>query len=170
MARWRYNRRKQRWSRWATPVLAIGLVAAWYLTKPLVAPQEWVKIGARFGTCGEKGRPFHCVSDGDTVTIGFGANARRIRLTGFDAPEIAGRCDAESTQALLAQRALLDWLNKGQFEWDGGTSPPRDRYGRELRAARRVSRDREIQHLAEYMIDVELAEGGAIWERRDWCD
>ncbi|NVE95536.1 thermonuclease family protein [Altererythrobacter lutimaris] len=156
--------------RWTTPVLAIGLVGAWYVFGPRIAPQDWSTIGTQFGTCGERGRPFHCVSDGDTVTIGYGQNARRIRLTGFDAPEIAGACQAEKTKAILAQRELKSWLNRGPFEWDGGASAPRDQYGRELRAVRRVNKDGTVENLADHMIEKKLASGDGPWEWRDWCD
>lgn len=170
MARWKDRRRKGRWKGVAVPLLAIGLVGAWYLFEPRLFPQEWVQISAQFGTCGERGRPFHCVSDGDTVTIGYGPNSRRVRLTGFDAPETQGRCPAENAQALLAQRELRSWLNSGPFEWDGGARPPRDQYGRELREARRIRTDGSYDDLARYMIDKGLAEGDGPWERRDWCD
>lgn len=157
------------WSRWSVPVLAIVLVGAWYIGWPDEDPEDWVTVGTQFGTCGERGRPYHCVTDGDTVTIGFGQGARRIRLKGFDAPEIDGRCGAESAQAVLAQRALMDWLNNGPFEWDGGASPPRDRYGRELREARRIGADGSEEALSTYMISEGLAEGDAFWEQRNWC-
>ena len=57
------------------------------------------------------------------------------------------------------------WLSQGPFEWTGGTDPPRDKYGRELRAARRGTED-----LAEVMISAKLAEGSG-WgaTRIDWC-
>ena len=150
-------------------MLALGVIGIWYAAKPLLEPDDWVKVGAPFGMCGERGRPHHCVSDGDTVTIGFGANARRIRLTGFDAPETAGRCEAESAQAILAERALQEWLNRGPFEWDGGSSPPRDTYGRELREVRRLHGDGRDERLADYMIGSGLAEGEEPWARNDWC-
>ncbi len=176
MARWKYrkpsssHRRKAQWTRWATPMLAVGLVGAWYFAQPYLAPKVWDRVGTQFGTCGERGRPFYCVSDGDTVTIGFGSNARRIRLTGFDAPEIDGACQAEKAKALLAQKELRNWLNRGPFEWDGGASPPRDQYGRELRAARRLASDGSEQRLADHMIGAKLAAGEGPWEWRDWCD
>lgn len=172
MARRRYRKRNRlaQLRRWGVPLLALVLVGGWYVAQPVIAPDDWVTVGARYGTCGERGRPYHCVTDGDTVTIGFGQNARRIRLTGFDAPEIKGQCPDESARALLAQRALLDWLNKGQFEWSGGTSPRRDRYGRELREVRRIGRDGRVDNLADHMIDAKLASGDGAFEWRDWCD
>ncbi|QPC98930.1 thermonuclease family protein [Qipengyuania soli] len=90
---------------------------------------------------------------------------RRIRLTGFDAPEMDGACAAERTRAQEAKRALHAWLAGGPFEWNGGADPPRDKYGRELRAARRGK-----DELADHMIGLGLAEGGG-WttQRIDWC-
>jgi len=139
------------------------------MTQKQEPPGEWVKIGQTFGVCGERGRPYACVSDGDTVTLGYGRQARRIRLTGFDTPEMDGACAAESATARVAQSALRDWLNSGLFEWNGGADPNYDKYGRELRAVRRVQADGSTQELADVMIDAKLAEGDGPWESRDWC-
>ena len=148
-------------------LLGALLIAGWYVTRPLVAP-EWNAVpadAAAFGVCGERGRPHACVTDGDTVTLGYGPAARRLRLRGFDAPEIAGACPAESARAAEAQAALLAWLNAGPFEWDGGDDPPRDRYGRELRSARRG----EVL-LADHMVERGLANrDDAHFMATDWC-
>ena len=170
MAKWRYRKRTNNWRRWITPALALCLVAAWYFYQSRIAPQEWVSVGSQFGTCGERGRPFSCVSDGDTVTLGYGAGARRIRLTGFDAPETNGSCPEESAAAIRAQTALRIWLNRGPFEWDGGAKPPRDKYGRELRSVRRVDRNGRMETLADHMIDAKLAAGDGPWEWHEWCN
>ena len=168
--------RKQRWLGWwviwRIPVLLIIVMLAWwFFYRPIAASMaDWNETQYRFDICGEPGRGFACVSDGDTVTLGYGSSARRIRLTGFDAPEIDGQCPAESAEAIRAQSALREWLNRGAFEWDGGTEPPRDRYGRELRSVRRVASDGSGETLADYMIDRDLAEGPGPWERQDWCD
>lgn len=171
----RQSRRRQRWLTWwvlwRIPVLLLAIMLAWwFLYRPWVASlAEWEPAQYSFDICGERGRGFACVSDGDTVTLGYGSGARRIRLTGFDAPEIEGRCKKESALALRAQHELRGWLNQGKFEWDGGAEPPRDRYGRELRAVRRTLPDGSHASLAEHMIDMRLAEGPGPWERRDWC-
>ncbi len=94
---------------------------------------------------------------------------RKIRLTGFDAPELSGACPAEENRAIAARDALHDWLNAGAFALDGGGEPPRDRYGRELRAARRG----DIL-LGDLMIDRQLAQAsgwGSGWgvDRDGWC-
>lgn len=162
--------KRRSWSRWSVPLLALVLVGAWYFGQPVIAPKDWVTIDKSFGTCGEPGRPLHCVTDGDTVTIGYSSSARRIRLTGFDAPEINGRCHAERREALRAQYALRAWLNDGAFEWDGGAAPPRDHYSRELREARRVSADGKVERLADHMIKAGLASGDGPFQYREWCD
>lgn len=159
------------WTLWRIPTLLLILMLAWWFAyRPWVASQaEWAPVSQRFDLCGTRGRGFACVTDGDTVTLGHGAGARRIRLTGFDTPEIAGACPAESAAALRARQELQLWLNRGTFEWDGGADPPRDRYGRELRSVRRTAPDGSHQPLADHMIAAKLAEGPGPWDRRDWC-
>ena len=125
-----------------------------------------VALPTRFTLCGDGGSAA-CVIDGDTVAIGgFGKDARRIRFTGFDAPELDGPCEAEREAALRARRALADWLNAAPAHVDGGEEPPRDRYGRELRAATRA----DGTTLADHMLDRGLAsESGWGATLRDWC-
>ena len=125
---------------------------------------DWQASDTRFTICGQASSA-NCVVDGDTIRIG----ERRIRLTGYDAPEMDGACLAERQLALVAQAELAEWLNAGPFQLDGGDDPPRDRYGRELRAARRG---------AEALSDVMLARGlahqdrwnfASDWGRQGWC-
>ncbi|BDI60057.1 hypothetical protein MACH05_06170 [Qipengyuania nanhaisediminis] len=119
-------------------LLLIVMALWWFLLRPAQSDADWVSVTEPFAICGEAGpRAAGCVVDGDTVVLGFGREQRRIRLTGFDAPEIDGACTAERRRAAEARRALHRWLAQGPFEWSGGVQPPRDRYGRELRAARR---------------------------------
>ncbi|MEP5937916.1 MAG: thermonuclease family protein [Erythrobacter sp.] len=160
----------QWWSWWRTPIFVLLLAGGWWLMQAHEPVGEWVQINQKFGVCGERGRPNACVSDGDTVTLGYGSNARRIRLTGFDTPEMEGACDAESATARVARTALRDWLNQGGFSWSGGKEPNYDKYGRELRSVRRALPDGSTQDLAEVMIKSGLAEGDGPWESRDWCD
>lgn len=123
-------------------------------------------ITLAFPLCSAPGYAPNCVVDGDTIRIGD----RRIRLTGFDAPELEGECPAESEAARQAQAELARWLALGPFQLDGGESPPRDKYGRELRAARRLSPSGEMQLLSDHMIAARLAQGdywGAGWSD-DW--
>lgn len=167
--------RRQRWINWwvlwRIPVLMLALMLAWWFVyRPFAETRgEWIEITQRFSICPRGGMASACTIDGDTVTIGRGSGARRIRLTGFDAPEIDGACATEKAKAREAEQALHRWLNAGPFEWSGGTSPPRDRYGRELRSARRERPDGTREKLADVMIGAGLAEGPAPWQRRDWC-
>ncbi|RIV83922.1 thermonuclease family protein [Aurantiacibacter zhengii] len=118
---------------------------------------EWDAVERQFSVCGQGSSPA-CVVDGDTLRIGD----RRIRLTGFDAPEMDGACDAERRLARVARDELAAWLNLGRFEMDGGTNPPRDDYGRELRAIRRGG-----EALADTMAERGLARRSG--SARDWC-
>ncbi|MEZ5680710.1 MAG: hypothetical protein R3E14_05375 [Erythrobacter sp.] len=148
------------------PFLLLGLLLGiWLFVEDRVRPPEqWVAVDTRFEPCGS-GPNSACVIDGDTVRYGRLRGDRRIRLTGFDAPEMDSACEAERTKAREAKRALHAWLARGAFEWNGGDDPPRDKYGRELRAARRGE-----DLLAEHMIGLGLAEGGGwLTERIDWC-
>ena len=168
----RKSGRRSWFRRWGKTLLVLAIVAAAVLSGWLQnrgPPEDGTAVAMRFDQCGTRGRGSHCTSDGDTVTIGYGNTARRIRLTGFDAPEIDGACAAERAKAREAEQALREWLNRGAFEWDGGASPPRDQYGRELRMAWRSGANGEIEYLSQYMIDSGLAEGDAMWERRNWC-
>ena len=174
-AKWNRRRARQRrlgdwWrsARWLLLVAAI--VLAWRMLESTIGPpRSWTQSDVRVGVCGE-GRSAVCALDGDTLAIGFGPQGRRIRLTGFDAPERDGACPAESAKAEEATRALVRWLNAGPFEWDGGADPPRDRYGRELRSVRRTGADGRMRLLADHMVEAGLAEGSG-WAASaiDWC-
>lgn len=50
------------------------------------------------------------VWDGDSVRIGFGRNSERVRLANIDAPEIGGRCEAETDLAQQSRCRLADLL------------------------------------------------------------
>lgn len=120
---------------------------------------EWSPVERQFAMCGSGTGGAACVIDGDTIAIG----PRRIRLTGYDAPEIDGACEAERRLAQVAREELSAWLNLGAFELDGGAEPPRDDYGRELRAARRGG-----EELADTMVERELARRSRL--DRGWCE
>ncbi len=160
---------------WRVPLLALVVMAAWwFIFRPLMGagPEEWVQIERSFKICGQgSSAPSQgCVIDGDTLAIGFGGSARRIRITGFDAPELDGACEAESTQAIRARDALHNWLWHGGIEWSGADDPPFDQYGRELRAMRRPLSGGRYEYLAEHMIEAGLAaESGWGTTPRDWC-
>ena len=163
IARFRPKRRSLRSSRktLVTWALLVALIAAGLLLGNRLNPPEPVTaVGMTFRLCGTPG-PGPCVIDGDTLAIG----KRRVRLTGFDAPEMDGACKLEVAKANRAKLELHRWLARGRFEWTGGTEPPYDRYGRELRGARRGD-----DLLADHMIGAGLAEGSG-WGASavDWC-
>ncbi|MEP2551983.1 MAG: hypothetical protein ABJH26_11880, partial [Marinomonas sp.] len=133
------SKRKTGRARFVSGIGSLVVMAAifalwWFVLRPLnEANEAWVPPPLTFGLCGEKGAGRACIIDGDTLHIRRGKDIRRIRITGFNAPELDGACAAERSQALAAKRALHAWMAKGGVEWDGGTQPPFDQYGRELR-------------------------------------
>ena len=140
LARPIWRARISNWARWwRGPIIALALILVWWFASPPnQAEQSWTTVHTRFALCGEGIREEGCVIDGDTVLVGSKAKSRRIRLTGYDAAELDGACEAERTLARTARSRLHQWLSQGPFEWDGGDNPPRDQYGRELRSARRT--------------------------------
>lgn len=175
------------WTAWRVPALVLLVMASWwFILRPLASNAEgdqgWTQVRSAFALCGEGQRKEGCVIDGDTVLLGKYAPSRgqhqnqlqnqqrRIRLTGFDAPEMDGACDAERALAKAARRRLHEWLSQGPFEWSGAGDPPRDTYGRELRAARRTLANGQTQSLAYVMISSGLASETGWGERpRNWC-
>ena len=160
------------WVFWRVPVL-LGIVMAvwWFGLRPHMDEQGWVRVTQDFALCGAGGRSAEgCVVDGDTLIIGFGGDRRRIRLKGFDAPELDGACAAEREAAIAARDALHDWLGQGPFEWDGADQPARDQYGRELRAVRRIREDGSTEYLAETLLERDLVSASG-WgtSPRNWC-
>jgi len=96
-----------------------------------------------------------CVVDGDTVWIA----REKIRIADIDAPEMKGKCPAESARARQARDRLVALLR------EGGVTIARqgqDRYGRTL------------AHLANHQggIGAQLVSEGLArrWgDRRGWC-
>ena len=122
---------------------------------------DWEQVGARFSLCGERNSDA-CVIDGDTIMLG----RRKIRVTGFNAPELKGECEAESELAQKSRTALQNWLNHGPFAMSEGSDPPYDQYGRELRALKRGD-----EWLSDTMVKTGLAqESGWGFTRGGWCD
>lgn len=161
------------WVMWRVPVLLLVVLAGWwYGLRPIVAEQGWIGERLDFAICGARSSGADgCVVDGDTLIIGFGEKRRRVRLTGYNAPELNGACEAERKLAVQSRAALHEWLAQGPFEWDGADNPPRDQYGRELRAARRVGSAGKREFLAETMIERGLAaESGWGGAPARWCD
>ncbi|MEM1196353.1 MAG: hypothetical protein AAGH57_09645 [Pseudomonadota bacterium] len=168
------------WSLWRVPTLVTIVAALWWFgVRPITLEQGWIPVETAFSLCGEGPRTPGCVLDGDTVLVtGLvsapaappSAPARRIRFTGFDAPELDGACEAERALAQDARAALLAWLQRGPFEWNGAGDPPRDAYGRELREARRVDASGAQERLADTLIAAGLAsDSGWGAEPIDWC-
>lgn len=170
--RFRRQRRLPRLKGWLGPALVLALVAAWWWgLRPIIDEQGWVTVTDPVSVCGDERRTPICAVDGDTLVVGSGPQRRRVRLTGYDAPELDGACEAERIRARDARAALAKWLNRDPFEWDGADDPPRDQYGRELRAVRRTSRDGAREYLSDIMIGRGLAgESGWGTEAVDWCD
>lgn len=160
-AAWNRKRRwRSAWRRWRW-LLGLALIAAgyWALRGFDLSPGEWEQVETRWTLC-ETRSSRTCVVDGDTVVIG----EERVRLTGFDAPELDGACPAERQLAIVARDELRQWLDLAPFEWDGGAEAPRDQYGRQLRAVRR-----DGEYLADVMIERELAGGSGWGFTKDWC-
>ena len=149
----RAGRRRWRWL-FAFALIAVASLAVRYLP---TGDEEWHPVERHFTICGTHGSQA-CVIDGDTLAIG----RRRIRLTGYDAPELDGGCEAERRLAAVAREELATWLNLGAFELQGGDDVPFDRYGRELRSARRGA-----ELLADTMVERDLARRSR--NDRGWC-
>lgn len=172
-ARFRTPRRRTKaswWNRWSVTISAVVLLAsAWVLAKyevvDLVGGGDWKVVHGKFTLCG-KGRAANCVIDGDTVML---AN-KKVRLRDFNAPELDGECAKENELARQSRTALLEWLNRADLLMDGGEDPPFDRYGRELRTAKRPVKDRGDDYLSDHMIKLKLAqETGWDAPRGGWC-
>lgn len=125
-----------------------------------VSGGDWERVDTRFSLCKDRSSN-GCVIDGDTIMIG----QRKVRLTGYNAPEMTGECPAESALAIQSRGALQSWLNQGAFEMSDGNDPPYDQYGRELRSLKRGN-----EWLSEVMIARKLAqESGWGFTRGGWC-
>lgn len=164
-AAWQSRRRVRRWwRRWRwLPVLTLMLAAGWWMRGQGWFDGEWEEVARPFPVCGSSSRASGCVIDGDTLAIG----TRRVRLTGYDAPELDGACQAERTKAREAQAELSRWLSAAPFELEHAEGEaPRDQYGRELREARR-----DGQSLADHMIARRLGRDDSFASRRAeyWC-
>jgi endonuclease YncB( thermonuclease family) len=126
---------------------------------------DWANTDMHFTLCGERGSQA-CVIDGDTIVIAKAGKNRKIRITGYNAPELKGECHAETALAKQSRTALRDWLNQSPFAMSGGDEPPYDQYGRELRELKRGD-----QWLSDFMIEQGLAqESGWGFQRGGWCD
>ena len=160
------------WNLWRVPTLVTNVAAIWWFgVRPITDEQGWVTVNESFSLCGVGKRTPGCGVDGDTLRLDArGQRPRRIRLTGFDTPELEGACEAESARARQAREALLAWLEQGPFEWNGANDPPYDQYGRELRQLRRTGPEGSREYLADILIDAGLADRSGWGElETDWC-
>lgn len=78
--------------------------------------------------CGS-GKRTNCIVDGDTIWVA----GEKIRLEGFNAPEMNGSCDRESRMAIQARDELRRALNGRAFTIERNGQ---DRYGRTLATIR----------------------------------
>jgi micrococcal nuclease len=122
-------------------MLALGVSLQWLERAPAPVRE---RVTAHFSLCGP-GRSNACVIDGDTIKIG----ARKIRVEGIDAPEMAGHCAEESALAIRARDRLRALLNEGPFVALARGVRSFDQYGRELRRIERGGRDLGAVMVAE---------------------
>lgn len=139
--------------------------SAGFYGPPSFLAMEPEPVAAYFTRCGP-GRGQHCVTDGDSIKIG----ARKIRVVGIDAPEIEGRCPAETALAEAAAERMRSWVNAGPFEMIGRVDEPTDRYGRDLRTLRRQRPGGGTEYAADAMREARLARRYSGGWRDGWCD
>lgn len=174
----RWNDRRRRSARWRRRrrIVSLLLIAAiatasWLAVRWNEQRGPWQALPERIGECGTPNSGPACAIDGDTIWLAPRGEvpARRIRLTGFDAPELVGACPAERALALKARAELSGWLSGGAVSLDGGAEPPRDRYGRELRRARRADPGGGGEWLDDHMIEAGLARREGPARAGGWC-
>ena len=103
--------------------------------------------------------------DGDTIKLG----TRKIRIIGIDTAEVDACCPEEAAMAEAATAELQRLLNQGPFEMVGRIGDQQDRYGRDLRAIRRVRPDGTEQSIAEDMRASGLARRYLGGFKSGWC-
>ena len=166
---WPEDRRKRSWTGARPFALGALALAIWPTLDPaLVEPPAFLSseaetISENFTRCGP-GRGHACVVDGDTFKLG----QRKVRIIGIDAPEVHGACAEETRLAGAATAKLQLLLNQGPFELVGRLDDMKDRYGRDLRIARRELSDGRYQSIAEEMRKSGLAHR-YISMKTSWC-
>lgn len=113
-------------------VLAGAALAGWnispaerqFMTPKSVAVSRIVAMPI----CGS-GKRMNCVVDGDTIWV----NREKIRLEGFNTPELNGVCARERRLAVQARDELRQALNGHRFSIERNGQ---DRYGRTLATVR----------------------------------
>lgn len=153
-----------------TLIFGAILLSIWPAADPaLVEPVGFLasdpeRVDARFTRCGP-GRGHACVIDGDTFKLG----QRKIRIIGIETAEVEARCPAEAAMAEAATAMLQHLLNQGPFEMVGRIAGSQDRYGRDLRALRRVRPDGTVQSIADDMRSSGVARRYLGGLRSGWC-
>ncbi len=142
--------------------LAIILAGTWWVMGLNTSGGDWQEKRATFPVCDTRGAE-SCVIDGDTIAIG----KRKIRMTGYNAPELSGECKIERALALRARAELAAWLSAAPFQMSGGDDPPYDQYGRELRSFKRIGADGKEVWLADHIVAAGLARTDGF--RDEWC-
>jgi endonuclease YncB( thermonuclease family) len=162
-----------RWLKMLRPFMLLGILASLYIgagDPALIEPPGFLSsepepVSANFTRCGP-GRGAACVIDGDTFKIG----QRRIRVIGIDAPEThPPRCAEEARLGEEATAKLRELLNQGAFEMVAPVYGTTDRYGRDLRVARRKLPDGSMQSIAADMRTSGLARRYAGGFKLGWC-
>lgn len=129
---------------WSAPASVSALVSA------NAPPMQSVN----FPIC-SSGKRHTCIVDGDT----FWLDGEKFRLSGFNAPEMSGYCQAERDKARLARTELRRLLSQPfSLERTGF-----DRYGRTLAIVRTAEGD-----ISDAMVGAGLAH---IWRghKENWC-
>lgn len=93
-------------------------------------PTHLVAVGRAMSMpiCGRAKR-VNCIVDGDTIWV----NREKIRIKGFNAPEMNGSCDRERKMAVQARDELRRALDGKAFTIERSG---KDRYGRTLATVR----------------------------------
>lgn len=103
------------------------------------------------------------VTDGDTLHLTCGGQDRRVRLLGFDTPEIFHpRCPAEKAMGEAAKRAMAALVASGPVT--GVTFRGHDIYGRDLAWVQIGGQDVTAAMLASGLAVVYVPH-----HRMDWC-
>jgi micrococcal nuclease len=154
------KRRDLRQALWLIPLLAL---AGALLDPSLIAPfgpfAMTERVTATFTPCGPA-RGAACVIDGDSFKLGD----RTIRITGIDAPELAGpRCAAEAVLARRAADRLVTLLDQGPFDMVAHRFQRQDRHGRDLMVIKRNGASIGGQLISEGLAH------RYIGSKRRWC-
>ena len=103
------------------------------------------------------------VTDGDTLHMTCDGQRHKVRLLGYDTPEIySPKCQAEKTMGLRATRVMEGLVASGPVT--DVTFKGQDRYGRDLAWVEIGGRDVTTQMLASGLAVVYVPR-----QKPDWC-